>query len=133
MATLTAYITCDGAADALIFYQRAFDGVERYRIPMDDGRLGHAEIAIGDTVLMLSDEAPEYEALAPTRLGGSTCALVLEVEDPDAVYARAVAAGATAVREVRDEPYGRGGWLRDPFGHRWNVMRPDPDFDPSQF
>jgi uncharacterized glyoxalase superfamily protein PhnB len=131
MATVTVYITCAGAADAIAFYERAFGATERYRIPMEGGRLGHAEITLGDTTIMLSDEAPEYGAIAPTTLKGSTCSLVLECDDPDATFQRAIAAGATEERPIRDEPYGRGGWLLDPFGHRWSVMRSNPDFDPS--
>ncbi len=129
MTGLTVYITCDGAAKAIAFYTQAFSGTERYRIPMDDGRIGHAEMEIGGSTLMISDEAPQYGAIAPTTLNGSTCALVFDCEDPDAVYAGAVALGARADRPVTDAPFGRSGWLVDPFGHRWNIQRSNPDFD----
>jgi PhnB protein len=81
---------------------------------------------------MLSDEAPDYGAIAPTTLNGTSCALVLEVDDVDAAFERALGAGATEDRPITEAPYGRGGWLTDPFGHRWHVMRPDPDFDPAK-
>ena len=129
---MTLYITCDGAAKAIDFYERAFGAKERYRIPMEGGRVGHAEIEIGNSILMISDEAPEYGAIAPTTLKGSSCSLVLECDDPDATFKRAILLGAKEERPVTDEPYGRGGWLLDPFGHRWNLMRPNLDFDPSQ-
>lgn len=131
MSTVTTYITCDGASQAIEFYTTAFGAQERYRIPMEGGRLGHAEITIGGTIIMISDEAPEYGAIAPTTLKGSSCSLVLDCDDPDAVFQRAIALGAKEERPVKDEPYGRGGWLLDPFGHRWSIMRSNPDFDPS--
>jgi PhnB protein len=131
MTSITTYITCDGAANAIEFYGKAFGAVERYRIPMEGGRVGHAEITIGDTILMISDEAPEYGAIAPTTLKGSSCSLVLECDDPDATFQQALKAGAKAERPMRDEPYGRAGWLLDPFGHRWSIMRSNPGFDPA--
>ncbi len=94
------------------------------RFPEPDGRLGHAEIRIGETTLYLSDEFPEYGAHSPASLGGSTVAFVLSVADADAAFAKAVGAGATVDRPLVDSPVGRGGWLRDPWGHRWNVMTP---------
>lgn len=128
---VTTYLTCKGAAAAIEFYVNAFGATERYRLPSDDGRLGHAEVTIGDTILMLSDEWSEYGAISPETLGGCTAALVLDVPDCDAVFERAVALGAKVDRPIREGPPGRGGWLIDPFGHRWNVMTSNPNFDPA--
>jgi PhnB protein len=131
MQTVTPYLCCKGAREAIGFYERAFGAAERYRIPWKGDRLGHAEIAIGNTVVMLADEFPEMGVLSPATLGGPSCSLVVCVDDVDAAFARAVDAGATVERPLTDEPHGRGGWLRDPFGHRWHLMRPDPAFDPA--
>jgi PhnB protein len=124
MTTLTPYLTVDDAAGAIAFYGKAFGAVERMRHPMGDGRLGHAELAIDDAVLMLSDEYPQVGARSPRSLGGATTAIVLAVDDVDAAYSRAVDAGATADRPPSDDGYGRRGWLVDPYGHRWCVESP---------
>ncbi|MGE0601658.1 MAG: VOC family protein [Dehalococcoidia bacterium] len=124
MNNVTAYLCCDGAAKAIDFYSAAFGAEEVSRWPEPDGRLGHAEMRIGETTLYLSDEFPQYGAIAPKSLGGTTVAFVLSVDDVDGMWTRAVAAGATIDRPLADSPVGRGGWLRDPFGHRWNVMTP---------
>ena len=119
--TVTPYLIVKGAAQALDFYARAFGAVERLRID-GGGKIGHAEIAIGDSCVMLADEHPEVDALSPTTVGGSPVSLHLYVEDVDAVVARAVAAGATLVRAVADQFYGdRVGGIADPFGHRWFI------------
>jgi PhnB protein len=119
-----------GAAGAIDFYKLAFGAEERYRWPGPDGRIGHAEITIGETLLMLSDEWPEGSVYSPQTLGGTPTAFVLDVSDCDAVFARAIDAGARVDRPIKDEPYGRGGWIVDPFGHRWNIMTSNPDFNP---
>jgi PhnB protein len=129
---VTAYLCVKGAAEAITFYTRAFGATERYRITMPDGRIGHAEITLGESVLMLSDEAPELGVFSPQSLGGYSTSFVIEVEDADAAFQRALDAGATLERLLKDEPYGRGGWLFDPFGHRWYVLRPNPAFAPAQ-
>lgn len=117
---LGPYITVDDGAAALEFYRRAFGAVELSRMADENGRIGHAELRIGDGVLMLSDEFPEYGARAPKTIGGSPVMLHLYVEDADAVVASAEAAGATVDEPVADQFYGdRGGKLTDPFGHRW--------------
>jgi PhnB protein len=131
MATTTirtkviAYLAANGASDAIEFYKRAFGAVENFRMPNPDGTLGHAEIAIGDTIVYLADEWPDMRVLSPKALNGNSVSLVLEVPDADAAFQRALDAGATAERPLKDEDYGRVGWLVDPFGHRWCIMRPD--------
>lgn len=122
MTTLTPYITVSDAVAAIDFYTRAFGAVEESRIEMDGGRVGHCDLAIEGNALMLSDEFPEMGVLSPQTIGGTPFALVLDVADPDALFARAIAAGATEQRPMTDQEYGRSGWLIDPFGHRWSVM-----------
>ncbi|MGH2602498.1 MAG: VOC family protein [Dehalococcoidia bacterium] len=118
----TPYLTARDAAGAIEFYKRAFGAVETgERIVDSSGRVGHAEFTIGDARIMISDEHPEIDVRGPQSLGGSSSALVLQVEDPDAIFNRAVAAGATVVRPLKDEPYGRTGKLADPFGHIWFI------------
>jgi PhnB protein len=128
---VTAYLCANGAADAIDFYKKAFGAEERYRLPNPDGRLGHAEIAIGGTLLYVSDEWAEHQVLSPLTLHGNSVSFVLDVPDVDASFQRACDAGATVERPIMDAPYGRGGWVVDPFGHRWSIMTPNPDFDPD--
>ncbi len=130
-ATVTAYLCAKGAPDAIDFYKRAFGAKERYRLPNADGTLGHAEIEIGNTVLYLSDEAPSLGVCSPATLKGSATSFVIDVPDCDVVFQRALDAGATVQRPIADQPYGRSGWLVDPFGHRWSIMTSNPDFKPE--
>ena len=119
--TLTPYIVVDGAEKAIAFYGQVFGATERMRLPGPDGRIGHAELQIGQSMLMLADPWPEGQFVPPQ---GPTHAqtLHLYVDDVDAVFARALAAGATELRPVVDQFYGdRSGMLRDPFGHVWNL------------
>jgi PhnB protein len=117
---LGPYITVHDGAAALDFYGRAFGAIETSRLAEPGGRIGHAEVRIGESVLMLSDEFEEYGARSPRTLGGSPVMLHLYVEDADAVVAAAEAAGATVDQPVEDQFYGdRGGKITDPFGHRW--------------
>lgn len=120
--TLGSYIAVDDARRALEFYVEAFDARRRGEpYIMDDGRIGHAELAIGDSVLMLADEFPEIDMLSPRTRGGPTQSLYLRVTDVDDTVARAVAAGARLERTVADYDYGRNGVIVDPSGHRWMV------------
>jgi PhnB protein len=130
--TLTAYLCAKDASGAIAFYKRAFGADERYRMTGDDGRIGHAEISIGASVFYLSDEWPEMGVLSPRTLKGNSVSFVLDVPDVDAAFQRAVDAGATVERPVTDQPYGRGGWLIDPFGHRWSIMTPNAAFNPDE-
>ena len=116
------YLCCREAARALTFYKEAFGATEILRLAEPNGRVGHAEIRIGDAVIMLSDEYPEMKVVSPQALGGTPMAIHLYVENVDAFCARAVAAGATLARPVADQFYGdRSGQLTDPFGHRWSI------------
>lgn len=119
---LSPYLCVDGAAAAIEFYSGVFGAKERCRMPAPDGRLGHAELQLGDSLLMLSDEWPEMDSRGPKNVGGTPVTLNIYVEDVDEVFARALAAGAVAIRPVETQFYGdRMGLLEDPFGHRWSV------------
>lgn len=119
--TVTPYLTIKNAAQGIEFYKAAFGATEVSRLTGDDGKIGWAEIKIGDSLLMLSDEFPDDE-LGPYSLGGTPVAIHLFVPDADALAARAVAAGAEVLRPVADQVFGvRNGILRDPFGHKWFV------------
>ena len=135
--TVTAYLIVEDAARAIDFYTRAFDAKEQFRLPVPgpDGqdRVGHAEIRIGDTNLMLSDEWPDMGYLGPNKRGGSTVGFVIYGPDCDAAFARAVAAGATVEKPVADQFWGdRMGTVRDPFGHKWTLGTHVEDVAPGE-
>jgi PhnB protein len=122
MHTVTPHLVCAGAAEAIEFYKRAFGAVETARLPGPQGKLAHAMIRIGDSVVMLVDEFPERGALSPTALKGSPVTIHLYVDDVDATVERAVKAGAKITMPVADMFWGdRYGQLVDPFGHHWSV------------
>jgi uncharacterized glyoxalase superfamily protein PhnB len=127
LRTLTPYLCVDDGRHALRWYADAF-GAELRGEPtmMEDGRVGHAELAIGDSVLMLADEWPELGLLGPKARGGPSQSLYLSVPDVDIVFSRAVELGASPDRPVADYPYGRNGVVTDPFGHRWMISSPPP-------
>jgi PhnB protein len=130
---LTPYLCVDGAAEAIEFYKEVFGGVERVRMPGPDGKVGHAEIEIGEAVVMLADEHPEMGFRSPTSIGGTPVTLHLYVEDVDEVFGKAIAAGAASVRPVENQFYGdRSGQFDDPFGHRWNVASHVEDVPPDE-
>jgi PhnB protein len=130
---LTPYLCVDDAAGAIEFYKKVFGARERMRLPGPDGRIGHAELQIGNAVLMLSDEHPEFGAQAPKRFGGTPTTLSLYVDDVDAVFERAVAAGAKALRPVENQFYGdRSGQFVDPYGHKWSVATHVEDVGPEE-
>lgn len=117
---LSAYLTVRDGPAAIAYYVHVFGAVEEDRFAEPGGRVGHADLRIGEATLMLSDEYPEYGARSPDTIGGSPVMLHLYVEDADAVVARAVEAGARLDAPVEDQFYGdRGGKITDPFGHRW--------------
>jgi PhnB protein len=117
---IVPYLCCRGAAGALDFYARAFGAIEQSRMVGDDGRVGHAEITIQGARIMLADEHPEVDVFSPAHYGGSAVGLNLDVDDCDALYEQAVAAGATGLRPPADQFYGsRSATVADPYGHRW--------------
>jgi PhnB protein len=120
--TVTPYLIVSGAAQAIDFYTRAFGATELLRIPDGKGRIGHAEIRIGDSVIMLADEHPEMGYRGPRALGGTSVSILLYVPDVDAMFERAIKAGGKSQRPVADQFYGdRMGTLEDPFGHAWTI------------
>ncbi|MFE1907044.1 VOC family protein [Streptomyces gardneri] len=119
---ITPYLCVDGAAAAIDFYVSVLGAVERMRMPAPGGIIGHAELTLGNSVIMLADEFPGMDFRSPKTVGGTPITLHLYVEDVDAVFAKALARGAKELSPVKDEFYGdRTGQLEDPFGHRWNL------------
>ena len=130
--SVTPYLYIQGASDAIAFYQKAFGAVETVRMDWG-GKIGHAEIKIGDSHIMIADEFPKMGATSPKTLGGSSSQICLYVEDADAVTAQAIAAGATVVRPIMDQFYGdRSATIEDPFGHRWTVATHKEDVPPEE-
>jgi uncharacterized glyoxalase superfamily protein PhnB len=133
MHSITPHLVCAGAAEAIEFYKKAFGAREGGRLAGPDGKLMHAHINIGDSSLMLVDEMPEWKCLGPTALGGSPVTIHLYVEDVDAVFAQAVAAGAQPSMPVADMFWGdRYGQLVDPFGHKWSIATHVRDMTPEE-
>jgi PhnB protein len=131
--SVTPYLIVDGAARALEFYRKVFGATEKMRMPGPGGKVGHAEITIGDSMIMLADEHPEMGARGPRAFGGSPIAVMVYVADVDAVVAAATAAGARVVRPVEDQFYGdRMGTIEDPFGHQWHVATHKEDVPPEE-
>ena len=130
---VTPYLHVDGAAAAIDFYVEVFGAVERGRIPGPDGTIGHAELQIGTGVVMLADEYPDMDIRGPRSRGGSSVTIHVYVEDVDATFERAVAAGAKSLRPVENQFYGdRSGQFEDPFGHRWNLATRVEDVSPEE-
>jgi len=120
--TLTPYMTVRDAARAIEFYKQAFGAQERGAMKGDDGKIVHAELQIGDSIIMLADEMPEFGSLSPQSTGGAGMGLHIYIEDVDTAFQRAVKAGATVEMPVADMFWGdRYGKLRDPFGHKWSI------------
>lgn len=131
--TVTPYLAIRNATKALEFYEKGFGATVTYKLLMPDGRLGHAEIRLGDSVVMLADEFPEYGGKAPEAFGGSPVSIHLYVEDVDAFFKRALMAGARERKPVEDQFYGdRSGQLEDPFGHLWWVATHKEDVAPEE-
>jgi PhnB protein len=130
---LSPYLIVNGAERAIDFYTKAFGAVETFRHKAPGGKIGHAELRFGDTIVMLADEFPDHDAHGPRKFGGSPVSLHLYCEDVDAVAARATAAGAKVKRPVADQFYGdRLGTLEDPFGHIWHLSMHIEDVSPEE-
>ncbi|WP_424362909.1 VOC family protein [Methylocystis parvus] len=133
MHTLTPHIVCAGAAEAIDFYKKAFGATEFMRMPGPDGKLMHASLRIGDSMLMLVDEMPQWGALGPRALKGASVTLHLAVPNVDEVFAQAVAAGASVKMPVADMFWGdRYGLVIDPFGHEWAIATRIRDMTPEE-
>ena len=131
--SVTPYLTLNDAARALDFYKRAFGAKEMVRMDAPNGKIGHAEIKIGDSIVMLADEMPGAGARSPQSLGGTTCAVFLYVDNVDAVFTQAVSAGAHVEAALADMFWGdRYGRLKDPFGHSWSVATHKEDVAPAE-
>ncbi|MDX6284713.1 MAG: PhnB protein [Frankiales bacterium] len=126
------YLSIDGASDAIKFYTDVLGAKERLRMDGPDGKIGHAELEFGDSLIMLADTSPEMGAPTPKALGGSPVTIMVYVEDVDAMYDKALNAGATAIDKVEDKFYGdRSGSFEDPFGHRWHIATHVEDVSPE--
>lgn len=133
MHTVTPHLVCNGAADAIEFYKQAFGAVEAARLPGPDGKLLHAMILIGDSPVMLVDEFPDFGSFGPKALKGSPVTIHLYVDDVDATFARAIAAGAKTIMPVDDMFWGdRYGQVEDPFGHHWSIATHIRDLSPEE-
>jgi PhnB protein len=131
--TATPYLIVKGAGEALEFYKKALGATEIMRMPGPDGRVMHAEIKIGNSILMLADENPAMNARGPKTLGGSPISIMLYVEDADSRFKQAVAAGAKVIRPLMDQFYGdRSGIVEDPFGHSWSISTHKEDVSPDE-
>jgi PhnB protein len=130
---VTPYLVIKGAAAAIDFYKKAFGAAEVMRMPQPDGRVGHAELKFGDSIVMLADEFPEMSVVGPKTLGNTSVALLLYVDDVDKAVERAVSLGATIKKPVADQFYGdRTGTLEDPFGHKWTLAVHLEDVSPEE-
>jgi uncharacterized glyoxalase superfamily protein PhnB len=131
--SLTPYLVCKGAAEAIEFYSKAFGAEEQMRLPGPNGKVIHACLRVGDSPLMLSDECPEMGGFSPQHLGGSPVTIHFSVADVDAAFVRAVAAGAKSVMPVADMFWGaRYGLLQDPFGHFWSLATQVRELTPEE-
>jgi PhnB protein len=131
--TVTPYLAVDDAARAIDFYKKAFGAKERVRMEAPDGKIGHAELELGDSLVMLSDPFPQASTRPPKELDGTSASVFMYVEDVDAVVNKAVGAGATVTMEVEDQFWGdRFGTVTDPFGHVWSIATHVEDLTPDE-
>lgn len=131
--SITPYLIVKGAAAAIDYYKEVFGATELLRIPQADGRIGHAELKFGDSVVMLADEFPEMKTVGPKTLGSSPVGILLYVEDVDATFAKAVSRGAKVQKPLADQFYGdRNGTVEDPFGHKWTIATHKEDVSPQE-
>ncbi len=133
MSTVTPYLLIQGGSEAISFYVQVFGAKEIVRLTSPDGRICHAEIRIGDSVIMVADEHPEMDFLGPKTRGGTTVSLLIYVENADEVFASAINAGATELRPICDQFYGdRSGSITDPWGHVWSIATHLEDISPVE-
>jgi PhnB protein len=131
--TATPYLIVQNASKAIDYYKKAFGATELMRMPGPGGKIVHAELKFGDSIIMLSDEAPEMGHRSPQTLGGTPVGIMLYVNDVDTVFKQAISAGGTTQRAVQDQFYGdRSGTLVDPFGHNWTVATHKEDVPPQE-
>lgn len=131
--SVTPYLIIDGAAKAIDFYKKAFNATELMRMQSPDGRIGHAEIKIGDSQVMLADEYPEMGYRSPQALGGAAVSLMVYVEQAEQTFKQALASGAQELQPMKDQFYGdRSGTLKDPFGHVWTISTHVEDVAPEE-
>jgi PhnB protein len=132
--SINPYLVVRNADRAIEFYKKAFDAEERFRMHRPDGKaIMHAELKIGDSVFMLTEESPDMKALSPESIGGSPISLYVYVKDVDGVFNQAVSEGATVLYPVKDQFYGdRSGHLKDPFGHLWTIATHKKDLTPDE-
>ncbi len=131
--SVTPYLALDDASGAIEFYKQAFGAKERMRMEAPGGKIGHAELEIGDSIVMLADAFPQSTTRPPTELGGTSAGVFLYVEDVDAVVKQATDAGATITMEVADQFWGdRFGSVTDPFGHSWSIATHVEDLSPEE-
>ena len=131
--SVTPYLSIKGAAAAIDFYKQVFGATELFRMPGPDGKIGHAEIKIGDSPIMLADEYPEMEFVSPQTLGGSPIGLMIYVDDVDTMFKNAISGGAKEIKPLQNQFYGdRSGTLKDPFGHVWTVATHIEDIAPEE-
>jgi PhnB protein len=130
---ITPYLAVDDAAEAIEYYKKVFGAKERSRMDAPDGRIGHAELEIGGSLLMLADAFPQFAPRPPSELGGTSASIFMYVEDVDAVVKKAVDAGGTTTMEVADQFWGdRFGSVKDPFGHVWSIATHVEDVPPEE-
>jgi PhnB protein len=130
---VTPYLHVDGASKAIDFYTDVLGATERMRMPAPEGKVGHAELAIGDSLIMIADEFPDMNVRGPKSIGGTPVTIHVYVEDVDKVFERALQAGGTSMRAVENQFYGdRAGQFEDPFGHVWNIATHVEDVPPDE-
>jgi len=130
--SVTPYLVVKGAAEAIEFYKKAFGATELFRMAQEDGRVGHAEIKIGDSPIMLADEFPEMKYFSPQTLGGTPVSILIYVDDVDTIFPQAISAGGKEAKPLQNQFYGdRSGTLTDPFGHVWTIATHVEDVSPE--
>jgi PhnB protein len=131
--SITPALIVKNGTKAIEFYKQAFGATERYRMDGPNGKIGHAELKIGDSIIMLTDEFPEMKCLSPQSIGGSPVSMFLYVEDVDTIFNKAVSAGSRVLDPVKDQFWGdRLGRLEDPFGHVWSISTHKEDLSPAE-